>query len=156
MTDFTLHYWSPNQNLERVYAKTLAGDDLGYFEQRATVRQRDPAGTYYDRHRLAKGETTDYMPHQTAWHGAAELRAAILAAIGLDPAADDHLGTNGRLAIERVGMCTLRTKARGFRYAVSGKSSRDKATRERARETEAGNQARAEAVYSFELPAIAE
>lgn len=60
MTEYHLKLWSPrgNGNLSRVYVTAEDGSSLGYFEERINERARG-TDSYYDRHRIAKGDTVE-------------------------------------------------------------------------------------------------
>lgn len=50
----TLSFWSKG-NIERIFVNALNGDSLGFFEMETTMRKRG-VDSYYDRHRIAKGD----------------------------------------------------------------------------------------------------
>lgn len=55
MTKYHLKLWTKG-DLSRVYVNAEDRSSLGYFEERVRVAARQ-SGSYYDNHRLAKGDT---------------------------------------------------------------------------------------------------
>ena len=159
-TKFTLNYWAPKtltigKNIERVYVNAVEGTDkreaLGYFEKLLTIRERDPHSlNYYERHRWIKGEDVAYEHEGVIWKGDISVRDSVCEAVFGDSKVG--LKSNWRKAFESDSwgfFRALQEKSRGFCYNESGKSSHDKARRERARETARKNKERQTLVFEF-------
>ena len=72
------------------------GDD--YIEHREIASKRDPSASYYDAHRVAKGDTVIYDQQYTYCGNAEKLNAALITATGCtgksytsDPTTDDKV-----------------------------------------------------------------
>jgi hypothetical protein len=159
-TQFTLNYWYPKtrklgQNIERIYVNPENGQErpeaLGYFEKSEIVRARDKdSDSYYERHRWIKGEDVAYDHKGVKWIGDEHIRDAICNAVFGDRKVG--LKDNWKEALESDSwgfFRALQELSRGFNYQVSGKFSKDKETRARAREIEKSNQKRQSLVFAF-------
>jgi hypothetical protein len=81
MTAYTLNFWSKNcgaTQIRRVYVNAADRSSLGYFEERIGLSGRGES--YYDQHRLAKGDATAETGRTYACTVPAEAAAAIYAA----------------------------------------------------------------------------
>jgi len=58
MDEITLKFWAKGDR-ERVYVNNDDNQSLGYFERITDAEERMP-NSYYDRHRLAKGDLYEY------------------------------------------------------------------------------------------------
>jgi len=159
-TKFTLNYWVPKtrkigRNIERIYVNPVNGEErpeaLGYFEKAETIRERDPhSSNYYERHRWIKGEDVAYEHEGVVWKGDDSIRDAICDALFGDTKIG--LKSNWREAFESDSwgfFRALQQKSRGFFYNESGKSSRDKTTRDKAKESAKKNKERQTLVFEF-------
>ncbi len=160
ITKIQLCYWTPrnstsDQEVARIYVN-LAGerDSLGYFE-RATTHAGRPHGSeasYYDRHRYSKGDDTISTDHSIEWHGPQGLASTILDAVFGDEKVGMRSNWKEARETDEWGLwADLRKMSAGFKFAVCGKYSKDKATRAKARETEKKNKARNDITFNVEI-----
>lgn len=92
MTTYHLNFWSKTVNgtqIERVYVNADDRSSLGYFEMRVTTAARG-SDTYYDAHRLAKGDTTVETGRSYGTTLPSEAATAIYAAVGAKGDDFDH------------------------------------------------------------------
>jgi hypothetical protein len=94
----TLNSWSKlcgATELRRVYVNRAGTrDSLGYFERRAVETARG-TGSYYDRHRIAKGDTTEVNDSPLRWVGPEGLGDTILTALNISAAQQQAAGKIG-------------------------------------------------------------
>lgn len=159
-TQFTLQYWHPasrqlGRNIERVYVNPVNGcekpDALGYFEKAEIIRERNPnSPDYYERHRWAKGEDVAYEHAGVRWVGDESIRVAVCDAVFAVRKVGLKDNWRAAFAEDSWGFFrALQEMSRGFKYAVCGKYSKDKPTREKAKKTEAANELRQSLVFEF-------
>jgi hypothetical protein len=60
MTAYHLKFWSNGRGLSRIYVNAADRSSLGHIERRMITADR-ATDSYYDRHRIAKGDMTEVV-----------------------------------------------------------------------------------------------
>lgn len=80
MTTITLKFWSKGA-IERIYINDEDSQSLGYFERLTSTQERGRS-SYYDRHRIAKGDNVEYS-ETYRFVGDDDIRDRLIAALGI-------------------------------------------------------------------------
>lgn len=126
--NISLNYWNSRTGLERIYIN--AGEEtLGFFEVRTRELQR--GGSYYDRHRAAKGDTTRTETSPIAWHGQDGVASLVLDAVFGDRKVGLAKDWREAREVDQWSLFNgLKLNARGFRHACTKTTKRDQPIRE--------------------------
>lgn len=118
MTKYHLNYWSKG-DLTRIYVNDDARNSLGYFEERIRTAARG-SSSYYDRHRLAKGDTEVELGREYTCTLPADAAAKIYAA----PAIAENMKAAG-LVDDCQKFRSLSVHARGYsRHLIATKAKK--------------------------------
>lgn len=117
MTTYHLNFWSKTANgaqVERIYVNADDRSSLGFFEMRVETAERR-ADSYYDRHRLAKGDTTIETGRSFTTTLPAEAVSAIYSAPSIAQAIEDQ-----KIGDDFSRFYALKEHARGIKWMASG------------------------------------
>ncbi len=113
MTTYTLNLWTRG-NVSRVYVNAADGSSLGFFQETIHEAARGTS-TYYDAHRVAKGDAVTELGRDYTCTLTADVMAAIYAA----PAIAADIERSG-LADDWQKFNSLCRHARGYAKALIG------------------------------------
>lgn len=131
MKTYHLKFWSKIcgfTEIERIYVNADDGSSLGFFEMRILNEERG-MDTYYDRHRIAKGDTVAETGRKYTTTFPADVAATIYGAPSIAAAIEAQQGGDDYSRFH-----ALKEHARGVAWFTSNKAQK-KELRERAKFT---------------------
>lgn len=131
MTTYHLKFWNKScgsTDIERIYVNGEDRSTLGYFEMRTLTEERG-VDTYYDRHRIAKGDTVAEVERTYTTTVPADIAAAIYAAPSIAAALEAQKMDDGF-----ARFYALKQHARGVQW-MAWTAAQKKELRERSQFT---------------------